>query len=161
MPPNNCCQWILLLYVHRCFCSLKAKKDIFILLSIACAANQQSLVHLIATENSTRLLNGSSELPSNATCQWNITAPVGKVLRVDINFVLLNGPCEDEHARIFDGPDNSSDVIKTFCGMSSSVGIYFSSGRSFFVEAKTGQSSQPRFFVVDYQSVDLRGECIS
>ena len=108
-----------------------------------------------------RLLNGSSELPSNATCQWSITAPVGKVLRVEINFVLLNGSCEDEQARIFDGPGNSSDVIKTFCGMSSSLEIYFSSGRSFFLEAKTGWGSQPRFFVVDYQSVDLQGECIS
>ena len=107
-----------------------------------------------------RLLNGSSELPSNATFQWNITAPVGKVVRVEIKFVLLNGPCEDEQARIFDGPGNSSDVIKTFCGMSS-MEIYFSSGRSFLLEAKTGQSSQPRFFVVDYQSVDLQGKCIS
>ena len=107
------------------------------------------------------LLNGSSQLPSNALCQWNITAPVGKVVRVDINFVQLNGTCEDEQARIFDGPDNSSDVIKTFCGKLSSAEIYFSSGRSFFLEAKTGQSSQPRILVVDYQSVDLQGECIS
>ncbi|XP_067039505.1 cubilin-like isoform X3 [Acropora muricata] len=127
----------------------------------ACTANQQSLVHLTATENSTRLLNGSSELPSNATCRWNITAPVGKVLRVEINFVFLNGPCEDEQARIFDGPGNSSDVIKTFCGMLSSLEIYFSSGRSFFLEAKTGWGSQPRFFVVDYQSVDLQAHSCS
>ena len=128
--------------------------------STACTANQQSLVHLIATENSTRLLNGYLELPSNATCQWIITAPVGKMVRIEIKFVLLNGPCEDEQARIFDGPGNSSDVIKTFCGMSS-MEIYFSSGRSFFLEEKTGQSSQPRFFKVDYQSVDLQGKCIS
>ena len=110
-------------------------------MSTACTANQQSVVHLTATENSTRLLNGSSELPSNATCEWNITAPVGKVVRVEIKFVLLNGPCEDEQARIFDGPGNSTDVIKTFCGMSS-MEIYFSSGRSFFLEAKTGQFFQ-------------------
>ena len=143
-------------FVHR-----KQGRTFSFFLSTACEANQQSLGHLIATENSTRLLNGSSKLPSNATCQWNITAPVGKVLRLDINFVHLNGPCEDEQARIFDGPDNSSDVIKNCCGMSRSVEIYFSSGRSFFLEAKTGQSSQPCFFVVDYQSVDLQGECIS
>ena len=79
---------------------------------------------------------------------------------MEINFVFLNGPCEDEQARIFDGPGNSSDVIKTFCGMSS-LEIYFSSARSFFLEAKTGRSNQPRYFVVDYQSVDLQGECIS
>ena len=129
-------------------------------MSTACTVNQQSVVHLTATENSTHLLNGSSEFPSNATCQWNITAPVGKVVRVEIKFVLLNGPCEDELARIFDEPGNSSDVIKTFCGMSS-MEVYFSSGRSFFLEAKTGQSSQPRFFKVDYQSVDLKGTFIS
>ena len=129
-------------------------------LSTACTANQQSVVHLTATESSTCLLNGSSELPSNATCQWNITAPVGKVLRVEIQFVLLNRPCEDEQAWIFDGPGNSSDVIKTFCGMSS-MEIYFSSGRSFFLDPKTGQSSQPRFFKVYYQSVYLQGKRIS
>ena len=143
------------------FLFMESKGGHFYFFSTACTANQQSVVHLTATENSTRLLNGSSELPSNATCEWNIAAPVGKVLRVEINFVFLNGPCQDEQARIFDGPRNSSDVIKTFCGMSSSLEIYFSSGRSFFLEAKTGRSSQPRFFVVDYQSVDLQGECIS
>ena len=83
------------------------------------------------------------------------------IIKCKLFFVSLNGPCEDEQARIFDGPGNSSDVIKTFCGMSSSLEIYFSSGRSFFLEAITGRSSQPRFFVVDYQSVDLQGECIS
>ena len=51
--------------------------------------------------------------------------------------------------------------VMSFCGMSSSLEIYFYSGRSFFLEAKTGRGSQPRFFVVDYQSVDLQGECIS
>ena len=66
------------------------------------------------------------------------------MVRLEIKFVLLNGPCEDEQARIFDGPGNSSDVIKTFCGMSS-MEIYFSSSRGFFLEAKTGQSSQHVF----------------
>ena len=121
--------------------------------STACSANQQALVNLMATEDDARLLDGSSELPANATCQWNLTAPVGKIISIGI-LLVLEDTCDNDHFRIYDGPNNSSHIIKTFCFVRNDWLIkFFSSGRSLFLEAKTGHSSRRRLVVVNYRAM--------
>ena len=110
----------------------------------------------MATKDDARLPSGSSGLPANATCQWNLTAPVGKLISVDITLEPQD-LCDNEHFRIYDGPNNSSHIIKTFCFFANSGIKVFSSGRSLFLEAKTEHSSRPRF-VVNYRAVDLQGD---
>ena len=103
-----------------------------------CSANQQSLVNLVADRG--RLPNGSSVLPVNATCQWNITAPVGKVVVIRVLFARFSGSCSDEHFMIHDGPN----IIAQYCnGTRPRNTAFISSGRSLFLEAKTGYSSSP------------------
>ena len=128
-----------------------------VIFSTACSANQQALVNLMATEDDARLPNGSLNLPANATCQWNLTAPVGKLISIDI-YLVLEDTCDNDHFRIYDGPNNSSHIIKTFCFVTNNGIKFFSSGRSLFLEAKTGHSSRRRFVVVNYRAVDLQGD---
>ena len=115
---------------------------------------------MIATENE-QDLNVSQLLPVNASCQWNITAPVGKVVRikVEVRASSLSGSCNDVYIKILDGPSNSSDLITKYCtdGVSDTFGSYFfSSGRFVFLELKTGTGDdnelQVTYYAVPFQS---------
>ena len=128
-----------------------------------CKANQQSLVNLIPVEDEERLPNGSSVLPVNATCQWNITAPAGKVVRIKLFVAYFSGFCSDEHVVIHDGPNNSSSIIAQYCNGTPFWSTYFiSSSRSLFLEAKTGhRSSPPSLMNVFYHMLDFQGNLIT
>ena len=98
----------------------------------------------------------------NATCQWNITAPVGKVVRIKLLVVYFSGFCSDEHFMIHDGPNNSSNIIAQYCNGTPPWFTYFiSSGRSLFLEAKTGhRSSPPSIMIVGYHMLDFQGNSL-
>ena len=114
---------------------------------------------MIATENE-QDLNVSQLLPVNASCQWNITAPVGKVVRIEVRESwLVSGSCNDVYVKILDGPSSSSDLITMYCndGVSYTFGSYFfSSGRFVFLELKTGTGDdnelQVTYYAVPFQS---------
>ena len=126
--------------------------------SSGCSANQQSLVNLIAVEDETHLPSGSFVLPVNATCQWNITAPVEKVVRIKLSASYFSGSCSDEHVMIYDGPNNSSSIIAQYCNGTRPLNTPFiSSGRSLFLEAKTGHSSSRYGMLAYYRMLDFQG----
>ena len=95
----------------------------------------------------------SHRLPVNASCQWNITAPVGKVVRIKVlaTFRLLSRSCNDVYIKILDGPSNSSDLITKYCNDDVWFhGYFFSSGRFVFLELKTGTGSIKHLRVMYY-----------
>ena len=150
----------------ECGCIAIYRLHIFVLKNLHfhfsdCKANQQSLVNLIPVEDEERLPNGSSVLPVNATCQWNITAPVGKVVTVRIKLLVphFSGSCSDEHVVIYDGPNNSSSVIAQYCNGPSSFFTFqfLSSGRSLFLETKTGHTSSRYRMRAYYRVLDFQG----
>ena len=91
-------------------------------------------------------------LPVNVTCQWNITAPVGKVVRLTV-LGSFWASCSSAYMKVHDGPSQSSNIRQ-----SSSEGHFFSSGRSVFIEAKT-TPTDTIFVKVDYRAVDFQGTC--
>ena len=96
----------------------------------------------------------------NATCQWNITAPAGKVVGISTYVAYFSGSCSDEHVMIHDGRNNSSNIIAQFCNGTPPLLFYFiSSGRSLFLEAKTGHSSWRYIMTVYYRMLDFQGIC--
>ena len=114
---------------------------------------------MIATENEQVLReNVSQTLPVNASCQWNITAPVGKVVRIKVRASLLSGSCNDVYIKILDGPSNLSDLITKYCndGVYTFGSYFFSSGRFVFLELKTGTGYNNRlrvtYYAVPFQS---------
>ena len=114
---------------------------------------------MIATENEQVLReNVSQRLPVNASCQWNITAPVGKVVRIKVRASLLSGSCNDVYIKILDGPSKSSNLITKYCndGVYTFGSYFFSSGRFVFLELKTGTGYNNRlrvtYYAVPFQS---------
>ena len=97
----------------------------------------------------------------NATCQWNITAPVGKVVTIRVSVAKFPGSCSDEHLMIHDGPSSSSNNVEQYCNGSTlrPITYFVSSGRSLFLEAKTGYSSSPYKMRVYYHMLDFHGTC--
>lgn len=113
---------------------------------------------MVAAEGEERLPeNISSWLPYNATCQWNITAPVGKVVKIRL-IAIFSGSCSDEYLKVYDGADESSNALLQYCNGTSSASVYFfiSSGRSLFVEAKTAQPNATLMSAY-YHAVDFQG----
>ena len=124
-----------------------------------CIANQQSTTSLTAPAFYESFPEGSKKLPFNAICQWNITAPVGKVVQIWVNKAKFNNPCDGEYLRIHDGPRKSRDIIAEYCNgvISSKTSHYFySTGRSLFLDVKTGVKNSTRLDVY-YKAVDFQG----
>ena len=94
----------------------------------------------------------------NATCQWNITAPVGKVVGIRVSLARFSGSCSDAHLMIHDGPSSASSIIAQYCNSTRRPNTNLvSSGRSVFLEAKTGYSSSPYKMRVYYFMLDFQG----
>ena len=98
--------------------------------------------------------------PANSTCQWNITAPEGKVLRIEVHYVGgFDLPCDKEYLRIRDGPEESSKILAEYCRYGFRLGeteYIYSSGRSVWVETKKGTSRTRALFY--YQAIDVEGK---
>jgi len=128
-----------------------------ILATEACSANQQSSITLSGTNGTIPSTPGW--LPVNAICRWTITAPVGKVLRINITAVFPK-PCGDEYLRIHDGPSEASvKIVKFDCNSSVvNTGAYiYSSGHSLWLEVKTGVKANSTFINLFYQAQDKQG----
>ncbi|KAJ7389725.1 hypothetical protein OS493_029625 [Desmophyllum pertusum] len=134
--------------------------------SRACSANQQSSITLTGTNGAISTNTGGGWparwLPMNATCQWTVTAPVGKVFRIHV-WVKFNvkQACSDDYVRIYDGPSTASDIMAEFkcTGGTVYVPYFYSSSRSFLLEAKTGLVANSTIIhVIEYQA-HVKQEC--
>ena len=117
-----------------------------------CSTNQHSTASLTADSDVRLVHNASLTLPLNSTCQWDITAPEGKVVRIDVLVFNFSLPCDEEYLRIHDGPGISSKMLIEYCLNSStqSHSVFYSSGRSLWLETKKGliNSTSGRFMVL-------------
>lgn len=122
-----------------------------------CTANNQSTITLTGSNGTIPSIQGS--LPVNATCQWNITAPVGKVLRLNIT-VSFQRPCSDNYLRIYDGPSGASDKLAEYNCTSTSLvnsAIFHSSTRSLWLEVKTGLTVNSAAMLVSFEAQEKQG----
>lgn len=149
----------LLLVTYDPFAKLSGSYLLWFLHLTGCTANDQSTITM-AGDNGT-IPKTSGWLPLNATCQWNITANVNNVLRIYIT-VSFQKPCSDNHLKIHDGPSDSSDIIAEFnCNSTPVNGIYFfSSGRSLWLEVKTGITENSTTMHVAYVAQEKQGKSI-
>lgn len=101
-------------------------------------------------------------LPSNSTCQWNITAPEGKVVKIDLWYFSFYEPCDEEYLKISDGPvAESSKILAKYCVNSTGIlfQTFFSSGRSLWIETKKGISNSTLTRIqVRYEAIDFEGK---
>ena len=103
----------------------------------ACSANQQSTITL--TENNDTI-SFIRRLPVNATCQWIMTAPVGKVYKIYLRGLLRSTSCHnDDYVRLYDGSRNTNNLLAKFkCNDRVFNSYFYSSGRSLLLELTTG-----------------------
>jgi len=127
-----------------------------------CSANQHSTATVTAGEDERVLQNDTYLLPFNSSCVWNITAPEGQVLTIDIIVFNFRMPCDQEYLRIHDGPAESSDILVEYCLNSSRDDLIeyqlLSSGRSLWIETKKGINNFTSGFRVSYKAMDFE-EC--
>lgn len=117
---------------------------------------------MTAGEDERVLQNDTYSLPLNSTCVWNITAPEGQVLIIDILVFNFRLPCDQEYLRIRDGPAESSDILAEYCLNSYRDDLreyqLLSSGRSLWIETKKGINNSTSVLRVSYKAMDFEGE---
>lgn len=126
-----------------------------------CSANQHSTATLTAGEDERVLQNDTFVLPFNSICVWNVTAPEGQVLTINITAFNFRMPCDQEYLRIHDGPGESSGILVEYCLSSSRNAFreyFFSSGRSLWIETKKGLNNFTSSIRVSYKAIDLEGK---
>ena len=146
---DGCCKLVDWLWLWSSTC-------LFLAL-LACSANQQSSITL--SGNNGTIPNTLGWLPVNATCQWTITAPVGKVLRININVTFARKSCGNEYLRFHDGASAGSDrIVEYTCNSGPVTGDYlYSTGRSLWLEVKTAVTTNSTFIHLLYEAQDKQG----
>ena len=99
----------------------------------------------------------------NAVCYWIMTAPVGKVFRIEIDvFVNPKRGCRDSSnlVRIYDGNSTGSDVrLEHNCTINKRFSTYFfSTGHSVLLEVKTGSRAEVSGFRMKYRALTKQGK---
>ena len=136
----------------------------FIFQFVACRANQKSSNTLSGNNGTIPNTDKVQWLPVNATCQWNITVPVGKVLRINITLTFAARPCGEEYFRIHDGSSEASARLIEFTCNSNMVnyGSYiYSSGPSLRLEVKTGIVNNSTSMHLTFQALEKQGKLYS
>ncbi|XP_078370621.1 dorsal-ventral patterning protein tolloid-like [Oculina patagonica] len=124
-----------------------------------CIANQKTTEFLTRTEGTIEPRSPVSwEVPYNAICQWTITAPKGKVLRI---WLLSFSLKSDDYLRIHDGPNEGSKMVAQYNSFRYEGTYFISSGRSLCLKLKTGlkvTDYRSRSLTITYEALD-RQEC--
>ncbi|KAE8596094.1 hypothetical protein XENTR_v10015965 [Xenopus tropicalis] len=85
---------------------------------------------------------------NNTNCEWTILAPLGRL--ITLNFAVLNiddsGSCDSNYLKVYNGPDASSALAGTFCGMGSSIAPLTSTTHQMFIKFHAEQVALPSGF---------------
>ena len=125
---------------------------------LGCIANNQSTISITGSNGT--IPSSPGWLPVNATCQWNFTAPVGKVLKLNIT-ASFQEPCSDNYIRIYDGPSDASKKMAEYnCNSSNLVNgaIFHSSGRSLWLEVKIGMTENSAAMLASFEAKEKQGK---
>uniref|UniRef100_UPI00358EFCDD neuropilin-2-like n=1 Tax=Myxine glutinosa TaxID=7769 RepID=UPI00358EFCDD len=94
------------------------------------------------------------DYPPHLKCEWLITAPLSD-MRLVINFnphfdVEGTGECRYDFVAIYDGPNQSSDLLGRFCGKIAPTSL-ISSGANIFIQFRSDYASQGAGFLLRYE----------
>ncbi|KAG8443219.1 hypothetical protein GDO86_011865 [Hymenochirus boettgeri] len=62
---------------------------------------------------------------NNTWCEWTIVAPSGRLISLNFASFIIDDPgsCERNYLKVYNGPDTSSTLAGTYCGMGDSIKV--------------------------------------
>ncbi|XP_075684851.1 cubilin [Rhinoderma darwinii] len=91
---------------------------------------------------------------NNTDCEWTISAPLGRTVRIRFAAFSIDDPgdCEKNYVRIYDGPVSTSPLIRTFCGLDGNIASFNTTSHHVFVKFHADYAVIPSYFRIIWSS---------
>ncbi|KAM4689065.1 cubilin [Discoglossus pictus] len=91
---------------------------------------------------------------NNTHCEWNILAPVGRLVRLSFAAFSIPDPgdCEKNYLKVYNGPDASSPEVGSFCGMESNIAPINATSHQVFIKFHAEYVAVPAGFRLTWTS---------
>jgi hypothetical protein len=101
-------------------------------------------------------LSGTGNYANNAACRWRIVVPSSKLVQVTFRRLGIeqSPDCQYDRVSVFDGPDNGSTLIGTYCGTLLPQELIQSTGSVLFVYFVSDIEDGGQGFVLNWNATD-------
>ncbi|XP_066579431.1 cubilin [Amia ocellicauda] len=91
---------------------------------------------------------------NGTSCDWTITAPVGRVVTVTFVYISIDDPgdCENNYMKLYDGPNTSTPPVGPYCGEETNIAPFTSSSHQVFIQFQAQFATQPSGFRLMWRS---------
>ncbi|KAM8967664.1 cubilin [Pelodytes ibericus] len=85
---------------------------------------------------------------NNTDCEWQIVAPLGKLVRLDFATFNIDGPsnCEQNYLKVYNGPDATFPIKGIFCGMGMNIAPINATSHEIFIKFHAEYTTLPSGF---------------
>lgn len=93
---------------------------------------------------------------------WTITAPEGKIIRVDFEELDIENEvsCRDDYLRFYDGESKTDREIRTFCGTSQPYPIQTTSNK-LYIHFHSNEQYSRKGFRLTWKAIDVATTTVS
>ncbi|XP_062489682.1 cubilin isoform X1 [Pezoporus occidentalis] len=91
---------------------------------------------------------------NNTDCEWSITAPKGRIVTVNFNFISIDDPgdCSSNYLILYNGPDTSYPSAGPYCGMDTNIAPFTATSHQVSVKFHAEYVTLPSGFQLSWTS---------
>ncbi|XP_044150585.1 LOW QUALITY PROTEIN: cubilin [Bufo gargarizans] len=91
---------------------------------------------------------------NNTDCEWTIAAPSRRAVSISFDAFSMDDPgdCEKNFLRIYNGPDPTSPLIRTFCGLDGNIASFNTTSHHVFIKFHADYAVIPSYFRIIWSS---------
>ncbi|KAK2531299.1 Cubn [Columba livia] len=92
--------------------------------------------------------------PNSTDCEWVITAPKGRIVTVNFDFISIDDPgdCNSNYLILYNGPDASYPPARLFCGMDTNIAPFTATSHQVYIKFHAEYVTLPSGFQLSWTS---------
>uniref|UniRef100_A0A8C3CRJ2 Cubilin n=1 Tax=Cairina moschata TaxID=8855 RepID=A0A8C3CRJ2_CAIMO len=95
-----------------------------------------------------------STYQNNTDCEWAITAPKGRIVTVNFDFISIDDPgdCSNNYLILYSGPDASYPPAGPYCGMDTNIAPFTATSHQVYIKFHAEYATLPSGFQLSWRS---------
>ncbi|XP_040403063.1 cubilin [Cygnus olor] len=91
---------------------------------------------------------------NNTDCEWAITAPKGRIVTVNFDFISIDDPgdCSNNYLILYNGPDASYPPAGPYCGMDTNIAPFTATSHQVYIKFHAEYVTLPSGFQLSWRS---------
>uniref|UniRef100_A0A8B9N9X7 Cubilin n=1 Tax=Accipiter nisus TaxID=211598 RepID=A0A8B9N9X7_9AVES len=91
---------------------------------------------------------------NNTDCEWAITAPKGRIVTVNFDFISIDDPgdCSSNYLILYNGPDASYPPAGPYCGMDTNIAPFTATSHQVYIKFHAEYVTLPSGFQLSWTS---------